>query len=60
MFEVGGGETILSFFSRTGPDGHIQAVDKLQKSVRLLQKVRAFQWFLLTAVSAADQYGALF
>ena len=32
---------ILQYFSRTGPDDHVEAVDKLQKSAKLLQKVRA-------------------
>lgn len=33
---------VLSLFTRTGPDEHVEAVDKLQKSVKVLQKVRAF------------------
>lgn len=32
----------MTLFNRTGPDEHVEAVDKLQKSVKLLQKVRAF------------------
>lgn len=35
-------EKIFLLFNRTGPDEHVEAVDKLQKSVKLLQKVRTF------------------